>query len=288
MGVTINHTEVPTHKPLLQTSLSHGFLQKLVQNKPKLKPSTQIKDSDLKVQDDTENKCVQDQGLPPSHSHTEMHANTVSLQITNLAIGFILRPFGRGSNTVTAIPSNPLPTVTTQTQILRLTKTISATENGIIMRICLRTFILFTKLEAKSEASIQPQTNSFSLFHRATLFSLQWVYKLQTTDLMCFTTSVWRKFLQLYQHPLSHQNHIEGKVIKIYTLFGKRLNNLFLMTLKQPIEKKYQHPPSFNLWLLFIFISKTSSATWFKSFYRLIFLLFFGGVFWFVVGFGFF
>lgn len=169
MGVTINHTEVPTHKTLLQTSLSHGFLQKLVQNKPKLKPSTQIKDSDLKVQDGTENKCVQEQGLPPSHSHTEMHANTVSLQITNLAVGFILRPFWRGSNTVTAIPSNPLPTVTTQTQILRLTKTISATENGIIMRICLRTFILFTKLEAKSEASIQPQTNSFSLFHRATL-----------------------------------------------------------------------------------------------------------------------
>lgn len=31
-----------------------------------------------------------------------MHANIVSLQITDLAIGFILRRFWRGSNTVTA------------------------------------------------------------------------------------------------------------------------------------------------------------------------------------------
>lgn len=55
-GGSNNHSEVPTHKPFLQTSLSLGFLQKLAQNPPKLKPSMQGRDSDLKVQDDTENK----------------------------------------------------------------------------------------------------------------------------------------------------------------------------------------------------------------------------------------
>lgn len=119
----------------------------------------QIKDLDLKVQDDRENKwCARTGASSLSQPPSEMHANTVSFQITNLAVGFTLRPFWRGSNTVTAIPPTPLPTVATQTQILRLTKTISATENAIIMRICLRTFTLFTKLEAKFEASIQPQT----------------------------------------------------------------------------------------------------------------------------------
>lgn len=46
------------------------------------------------------------------------------------------------------------------------------------------------------------------------------------------------------------------------------------MTLKQPIQKKIPTTtPYFNLWLFFIFIGKESSATWFKYFYRLIFLL---------------
>lgn len=76
----------------------------------------QIKDSDLKVEDDTENKwCARTGASSLSKPHSEMYANIVSLQITNLAVGFILRPFWRGSNTVRAISPSPLPTVTTQT-----------------------------------------------------------------------------------------------------------------------------------------------------------------------------
>lgn len=53
----------------------------------------QIKDSDLEVQDDTENKwCARTGASSLSQPHSEMHANTVTLQ-TNLAAGFILRPF---------------------------------------------------------------------------------------------------------------------------------------------------------------------------------------------------
>lgn len=114
-----------------------------------------IKDSDLKVEDETENKWQAGTGASSlSYPYSEIHANIESLQVANLAVSFILRCFWRGSNTVRAIPPNPLPTVTTQTQILRLTKTIAAKENGTTMRICLSTLLLFTKLEANSGASI--------------------------------------------------------------------------------------------------------------------------------------
>lgn len=150
----MGHTEVPSHKQLSQTSLSHGLLQKLAQ-KEKTKLSMAIKDSDLKVEDETENKWQAGTGASSlSYPYSEIHANIESLQVANLAVSFILRRFWRGSNTVRAIPPNPLPTVTTQTQILRLTKTIAAKENGTTARICLSTLLLFTKLEANSGASI--------------------------------------------------------------------------------------------------------------------------------------
>lgn len=184
-GGSNDQSEVPTHQPFLQSSLSLGFLQKLAQNPPKLKPSMQVRDSDLKVQDDTENKrCARTGASSLSQPYSEMHANIVSLQITNLAAGFILRPFWRGSNTVTAIPPNPLPIVTTQTDL-----NSQVDQNCIYNRkwdyneIFPESIYIIYQLEVKSAARIQPQTNSLSLFHRATLSSLPWVYKLQTTEI---------------------------------------------------------------------------------------------------------
>lgn len=55
-GGSNNQSEIPTQKPFLQTSLTLGFLQKLAQKAPKPELSMQVRDSDLKVQDDTENK----------------------------------------------------------------------------------------------------------------------------------------------------------------------------------------------------------------------------------------
>lgn len=120
----------------------------------------------------------------------------LGLQITNLAAGFILRPAWRGSNTVTAIPPNPLPIVTTQTDLNSQVdqNCICNTKWDYNENLSKKIYIIY-QLEVKSEARIQPLTNSLPLFHRATLCSLHWVYKLQTTELRCFTTFVWRRFL---------------------------------------------------------------------------------------------
>lgn len=68
----------------------------------------QTEDSDLKVQDDTENKLYARTGASSLlQPHSKMHANIVSLQITDLAVGFILRPFWRGSNTLNSSSSQP-------------------------------------------------------------------------------------------------------------------------------------------------------------------------------------
>lgn len=56
---------------------------------------------------------------------------------------------------------------------------------------------------------------------------------------MWLTTSVWREFLQLF-HPLFL--NIGGKLIKNILSLVKRLNNLFLMTLRQFIQKKKYYP----------------------------------------------